>query len=62
MFRLEKGDSFLNKEKASKDAEERRKKKLFEQKESMKRIQEKNTVEKPKMVLHRCLPLFCYKK
>ena len=54
-------NSFLNKDKKKEIDNERRKKKLFEQKENMKKIQEKNTVQAPKNILHRCFPLFAYK-
>jgi hypothetical protein len=57
----EEPNSFLNKDKIKEIEEERRRKKLFEQKENMKTIQEKNTVKTPKNILHKCFPLFFYK-
>ena len=55
-FVAETSTPFVTKEKAKLAAEEYRKKRLQEQKESMKKIQAKSTVKAPKNVLHRCLP------
>ena len=57
----EDSSSFLNKDKQKELEEERRKKKLYQQKENMKKIQEKNTVEAPKNILHKCFPQIAYK-
>lgn len=54
--------SFLNKEKAKIIQEERQRKIMLKKKEIMKRTQEKNTTKKPKNVLERCLPIFCYRR
>lgn len=54
--------SILNKEKAKMVQEERHRKLMLKKKEIMKRNQEKNTTNKPKNVLERCLPIFCYRK
>lgn len=52
---------FLQKDKQKEKEEARRRKKLFQEKENMRKIQEKNTVEAPKNVLFRCFPQIFYK-
>jgi hypothetical protein len=54
-------NEFLEKEYAKQVAETRRRKKILKQKEQMKRIQEKNTIEKEKNILMRCFPSFIYR-
>ena len=53
--------NFLNKEKQKEKDDARRKKRLFQEKEKMKKIQEKNTVEAPKNILYKCFPDIAYK-
>jgi hypothetical protein len=57
-----KSDLFLNKDKLKEIKDERHRKKMLAQKETMKLNQEKNTTKTPKGILHRCFPLVIYKK